>query len=243
MATVYKQQQQQQQRPYMQRPAGHHIGHPHVRTTQGTHQHHQLPQIWCTFCLKDKSRKDNFAYTHRLRDRDGRLTCPFLAEHMCGKCFHFGHTEAYCTYAEDQLAATMDRLSEAFKTDKEFDPAVAIWRQKMREMEEEEERLRVHCNQEYKLWRVKECGFCKHGNYQDEYYKTHCTERCPRLSCTKCTYCKRTGHTIRHCTTRQMNEILRTIDPRTSQFYMDFDAEEEREAKRARTDQEAQMIS
>lgn len=146
--------------------------------------------MFCNFCAKANNRKDNFKYTHRVRDPEtGDLTCPFLMIHMCKRCYNVGHTANHCTH-ENDLANL--QLYSFIAGGGDSNLAILVREQYERELLR---RQSMKCMYEIE----KECSFCKNGWKNDTYYKTHNINVCPRLVLTVCPLCKKYGHTSKHC--------------------------------------------
>jgi hypothetical protein len=236
---------------------------PHPQYGHGRYQAYGLPgghyaapppPQGCSFCAKANNRRDDFGLTHRVKDECGNVTCPFLKIVTCTRCYTKGHTPAFCPnppadqefLIDDIMSISINQnKAQREETEEEF-----VQRRK----DEEDRELRYF---RYRLAKAefgapRECSFCKNGKYQDDYFKTHNVDVCPRLACTRCPYCKKLGHTLRYCKLRQHNEAMRAgggascskdVEPPpdcvsscdssgctftlTSKFIFDFDAEGE----------------
>lgn len=184
----------------------------------GPPQNPPPPQNGCSFCARANNRRDDFGLTHRVKDRDGNITCPFLKINTCTRCYKQGHTAMHCqnpSVDQELLCDSMQQMQMC---------TAAPSRKQIEETDEQTlQRKLQETEQEIHLFRLrvlksdfltpKECSFCKNGKFEDEYYKTHFVTHCPRLACTRCPYCKQYGHTLRYCKLRQHNEALRAGVP------------------------------
>ncbi|GBM92107.1 hypothetical protein AVEN_198063-1 [Araneus ventricosus] len=58
----------------------------------------------CRFCLQNGERRE-FYSNHRLKDHDGKVTCPILQRYVCDICRATGayaHTRAYCPFFKEK---------------------------------------------------------------------------------------------------------------------------------------------
>lgn len=131
-----------------------------------------FPWRFCSFCAKATNRKDNFRYTHTVKDPvTGEVTCPFLRIHTCKKCYTQGHTAKHCTQADVLISLRLYSLLSEGSSHHPF--AKNQFDQELLRQETVKTLFEME----------KECGFCKHSWKSDTYYKTHTVDSCPRLAC------------------------------------------------------------
>lgn len=74
---------------------------------------------YCGFC-KTNGEPAEFYKSHKLRDRDNKITCPVLSHYTCPICKVVGrHTASYCPKNENRLPASKPRPDFANKAQRQ----------------------------------------------------------------------------------------------------------------------------
>lgn len=77
--------------------------------------HVEAPE--CSVCVQH-GLPMNFAMSHSLRDRNGKICCPTVLNNVCSNCYNTGHFPKYCTtksFSEKLSTAAERRREHAIK--------------------------------------------------------------------------------------------------------------------------------
>ena len=136
--------------------------------------------LYCKVC-HDAGKEDY--NKHRLKDKDGKTTCPYLLSLKCNNCKEFGHTQKYCTTGRsvNGASSTTTPREEVIKS-------------------EETPRFCGFCYNVDK----NDLSYKTHYVRKDK-NDPNSEVTCPRLLKTECNYCHQLGHTPSNCERKKRN--------------------------------------